>query len=374
MEKLFKCALELEQADQVRVDELKNKLLVELKAILYDHLNPYINEFQIEGWKYNIGFKEEESYATAIGTITVEEVPIKFVVKVNFSNIEFKFNNIREYYGNTSYWIKQSKDFNAFVSTLFLAISRKVIELKHNYINKINEDLMQNNVNYSYILYRVINYPLLSQTFKNDFNSQYSRKAQLQIAEKEEKEAIRKATALRLAELKAVYDLLYTVQRKKYAEWVNEVERAFFKPFYVYSILYCPKSLSLIKEEESEEGLDLSSLYLRCDVTEEKPSKDGFYTMAGVGNDRRIKILGEIISITQLKMTVPGSKYCALISVPGDVAGYISKNYVYVNPEKVKELMEYFNTADIPKVQSFDDFMQEKGYKRDGSREWILPA
>jgi len=361
MKKIIDHALELEQVDQIAVEQMKEKLRIDLKAILYDNFLPYLNDLNLKNWEYSIGYNTDNSSVKGSGHITVEEVDIPFTVMVNFNRIEFKFSTV-QFYGMTNYYLVDKNSFENFVSKLFLAITRRAIDQKHDYMTLINHDL-EKYANYIDVVDRVNKCSLFSRTFKDDFNNKYSRKAQLQKAEIEEKEAIRKANEIRLLSLKEEYDQVYKEQHKVYSEWITSLEKTFFEPFFIYEVLYTPKNLVLPIDEEGE--TDWSSLYLKREVTSCKPDKDGWFILVGSGE--KIKILSEIISFIQRHVKVPDSRYCKLVSIPGRICGFGYKNSIYVNSEKVNSVTDFLKTAQIPKVQTFDEFMTEKGYKRDGS-------
>ena len=366
-------ALAKEEIQLKQAEEVRNTIIANLMKIRFHYLQPhYFNVFHLDFDKTQIIAEriDHESF-TIPGYLESNNLKLKLSVVITFKEIKFNFDHI-QYSHNilTRFYLTPPSSFDEFVSKMVLDINRKVFQIKIEQLSKTANMFTQPNCDYPNAIKEVQNNFWLDEETKMNFYKEYSHKAQVQTLKKELAAKQREYSKLHVDQFSKEYEKMFEQWKKDMDLWTFEFEKDNFTPIKLFRLTYLPKEIHLdtIRDDDGETQLDYSELYISCEVTSDQPDKNGYYTKRD-GN--KIKILGQLVSITMQDIIRPVSTYCHSLKVHDNMPGYGYKTYIYVNPKDKEKIEKKLASADIPRIPTRDEFLLSKGCVKNGT-EWVF--
>ena len=342
--------------------------------IRFNYILPhYFNVFHLDFDKTEIIAERNESASFTIpGYLESNFLKLKLRVVITFNDINFKFDQFLNSNLITRFYIKELTSFEQFVSKMVLDINREVFRIKIEQLNKTTSMFAQPNCDYVNAIKEVQNNFWLDEETKMNFYKEYSHKAQVQTLKKELAAKQREYSKLHVDQFSKEYEKMFEQWKKDMDLWTFEFEKNNFTPIKLFRLTYLPKEIHLdtIRDDDGETQLDYSELYISCEVTSDQPDKNGYYTKRD-GN--KIKILGQLVSITMQDIIRPVSTYCHSLKVHDNMPGYGYKTYIYVNPKDKEKIEKKLASADIPRIPTRDEFLLSKGCVKNGT-EWVFSS
>ncbi len=367
-------ALQREAEGIKKAEDGRNETISELMLIRFKYIQPHLNTFRMDFDKTEICVDRKESaYFYTPGYLEIEGVTLSYILKMTAQEITFAFDIWLE--GTlTKYRFSETSnlaEYTTFLSNMLLSITRCVNKLKKEQLEKIEKLATDSRCDYHYFLNDLQKNVWIDKVTKATFYKKYSWLAQVQQLKKTLAIAQREYSQIHIKQFNEEYEKLFAQWKKDFDIWVYAFEQQNYTPVDLYRLTYFPKdvTLSTIHIEDDELAFDYSELYLHCDVTSDEPDEVGYYTRFKDGI--KIKILGQLVSVTKQTLTKPTSAHCHSLRLPGDLPGYGYKTYIYVNPKDREKIEEKLNNTERPSILTREEFMISKGCVKNGN-DWVF--